>query len=262
LHGFELEAGDTITATGNASVRGAVVNQGTIAGPATGWLTMEDDVTGAGSYTGNVLFSDGFSPGNSPATVSFENVIFDDSSTLTLEIGGDGAGDEHDQIVVTGSAQLNGTLVVDFIDLGQGEFVPSAGDVFQLFSGATTGAFDSVVLPELPSNVMWDTSALASGTVEVAPVPPDADFDADGDVDGSDLLAWQRGLGTTGSGIQGSGDADANGVVDGSDLAAWSTQFGGANAITAATPAPEPSALMLALAVAPLAIRWRIVGKR
>jgi hypothetical protein len=48
-----------------------------------------------------------------------------------------------------------------------------------------------------------------------------ADFDVDGDVDGADFLAWQRGLGTTEGATRANGDADGDGAVDADDLTIW-----------------------------------------
>jgi len=73
----------------------------------------------------------------------------------------------------------------------------------------------------------------------------DADFDGDGDVDGSDFLTWQRGLGLTGQTNNDNGDADASGIVDAADLAAWKGQFGAA--VGAAGAVPEPATAGLAL---------------
>ena len=64
------------------------------------------------------------------------------------------------------------------------------------------------------------------------------DFDSDGDRDGSDFLAWQRGVGQTASLSTGDGNLDGN--VDGSDLQLWESSFGQGNgaAIAAAVQAP------------------------
>ena len=70
-----------------------------------------------------------------------------------------------------------------------------------------------------------------------------ADFDADGDVDGADFLTWQRGLG-----LAAPGDADGNGIVNALDLEAWKNQFAAAAVSSAATMSdlvPEPSAFCL-----------------
>jgi hypothetical protein len=77
-----------------------------------------------------------------------------------------------------------------------------------------------------------------------------ADFDVDGDVDGSDFLAWQRDLGATGT--YPASDGSLNGAVDGDDLAIWKEQFGRIVELPAApvTAIPEPTGLALAAAAA------------
>jgi hypothetical protein len=71
----------------------------------------------------------------------------------------------------------------------------------------------------------------------------DADFDGDGDVDGQDLLIWQRGVGP--SGDLADGDANGDNVVNGLDLDIWENQFGtvGGTAATAAIPEPTTWAM-------------------
>jgi len=69
-----------------------------------------------------------------------------------------------------------------------------------------------------------------------------ADFDADGDVDGGDFLAWQRGLG--GNGGLALGDADGDGVIDAADFALWKQHFAEGAAPAAATPEPASTALV------------------
>ncbi len=56
--------------------------------------------------------------------------------------------------------------------------------------------------------------------------PPNADFDGDGDVDGTDFLIWQRNFGVVGGPLFGLGDADGDGDVTAGDLAIWETQYG------------------------------------
>ena len=58
-----------------------------------------------------------------------------------------------------------------------------------------------------------------------AQVTPSADFDADGVVDGSDFLAWQRGFGSE-LAVRADGNSDDDTDVDASDLAAWSVTYG------------------------------------
>jgi hypothetical protein len=80
------------------------------------------------------------------------------------------------------------------------------------------------------------------------------DFNADGDVDGLDFLAWQRGLGTTGA-LAGDGDADGDHDVDADDLNVWVDHFG-QPPILAAVPEP-PAAVAAMLAAAAMAFSLR-----
>jgi hypothetical protein len=84
----------------------------------------------------------------------------------------------------------------------------------------------------------------------------DANFDMDDDVDGDDLLIWQRGLGGS---TFADGDADHSGLVDAADLEIWRQQFG-LPPVGAATAdaVPEPaSASMIVLAGLALAAARR-----
>ena len=85
------------------------------------------------------------------------------------------------------------------------------------------------------------------------------DFDSDGDTDGSDFLAWQRGFGKSNA-SQSDGDSDGDSDVDGVDLTNWMSNFGtGAPAaLVAASSAqdifasPEPLLAAPVLVVSPL----------
>ena len=71
-----------------------------------------------------------------------------------------------------------------------------------------------------------------------------ADFDEDGDVDGSDFLTWQRSLG-----VNDGGDADFDGDTDENDLLVWQAGYGQPAALASSSAAvPEPSSILLAMA--------------
>ena len=166
-NGMIIEPGCRLIGTG--AVAGAVVNQGLIAaGGAGDELTFNDLVTGAGSFTGSVVFNGGFSPGNSPVSLHLDDVAFGGANVLTMELGGTQAGDEYDHLDILGSADLGGTLSVELLY----GFAPEDGDVFDLFDGVLIGRFDIVALPALDAGLGWDTGDLyTAGQLTVVPEP-------------------------------------------------------------------------------------------
>ena len=159
-----------MTASAAAEIGGEFTNQGTVNGPTArgAFLTFTDDVNGADSYTGNILFSDGFSPGLSAAAVSLENFQFDPTATLSIELGGVNAGAEFDQLNFTGTALLDGTLSVSLIN----GFNPQPGNAFAFIQGgALSGAFDAMNLPPLDPGFSWTYSQ--SGNAAILAVVPE-----------------------------------------------------------------------------------------
>jgi hypothetical protein len=139
---------------------------------------------------------------------------------------------------------------------------------FELFGGATTlaagngaefvatldtstvGNFSATYTlgfsdEDLPGAAALGTMTLTlTGIVEAGTVADNADFDADGDVDGSDFLTWQRGAGTLDATLT-DGDANGDHLVDAVDLAVWSEEFD-ATATSPRLAAPEPAAASMA----------------
>lgn len=70
------------------------------------------------------------------------------------------------------------------------------------------------------------------------------DFDRDFDVDGVDMLVWQRKFGSPADPAGSGADGNANGAVEGGDLTIWSSRFGAGLAAARSTlvSVPEPSA--------------------
>jgi hypothetical protein len=85
----------------------------------------------------------------------------------------------------------------------------------------------------------------------------DADFNNDGEIDGSDFLIWQRNVGTGSGATNGQGDADGNGAVNAADLAVWKTNFGTAVAAVGAVPEPATAAIAGCVALAIVGVRRR-----
>jgi hypothetical protein len=87
-----------------------------------------------------------------------------------------------------------------------------------------------------------------------------ADFTRNKVVDGDDLAVWLANFGQTTGGIQTQGDADVDGDIDGADLLVWQRQLGSASAVAAGSAVPEPASAALAAVV--LAIFARPMRRR
>ncbi len=114
-----------------------------------GAMTLEDGVdTSTVEVVNDGIMEIGELAG-SAAVDGFENRT---DGTLRVGIGGLVAGDEHDQLVVSGlKAVLDGTLEVSLIDLGGGLFAPQPGDSFTILTAPTvTGTFAQVNFVNAP----------------------------------------------------------------------------------------------------------------
>ncbi len=72
-----------------------------------------------------------------------------------------------------------------------------------------------------------------------APLMHGPDFNQDGDVDGSDFLALQQGLGIQTNALPGNGDANNDGAVSMEDLQIWMQGFGGGTVALAAVQSSD-----------------------
>jgi hypothetical protein len=94
-----------------------------------------------------------------------------------------------------------------------------------------------------------------------------ADFNGDDRVDGDDLAMWRLHDGMASGATPADGDADRDGDVDGADLLAWQRTVGRSvkSGLAGATPlaaVPEPTCLALAAAVCVFFIRRRLIRLR
>jgi hypothetical protein len=122
---------------------------------------------------------------------------------------------------------LEGDLTVTLAD----GYTPEAGDMFPLLiaGGGRAGIFSDENLPALSAGLGWETVytpiSLSLAVVSTGPGSP-GDFDNDGDVDGHDFLAWQRG-----------GSPNPQSA---SDLADWQTNYGSGSLVAGSVAVPEP----------------------
>lgn len=181
--------------------------------------------------------------------------------TLEIEIGGTVPGQEYDQLVVNGAAEIDGKLEVFLVDLGSGLYAPQLGDSFELISSVAglTGQFAQVKLPDIAGGLAWsllyDSDSVLLKVLDVMP----CDFNMDGIVDGGDLDIWQDGFGLLDNATPSQGDADFDHDVDGADFLVWQQNVGttaGGSAFQTAIPEPATVVLMILLMLG-LAMRRR-----
>ena len=180
-------------------------------------------------------------------------------AALEIQLSGTTAS-EFDQVQISGTATVDGTLLVRAIDqIGAlGTDVTFTG----LTANSLEGTFDDlpvggdhlgfgVFLDSLDFDTVGDRIEISASQLLFP-----ADFDADGDVDNVDLATWKIGNGTSSDAALADGDADADGDVDGHDFLIWQQFRGSMTPLQVNTNVPEPStALLLLLAMTITRIR-------
>ncbi len=116
---------------------------------------------GSGDITGNLRNDGQVNPGTSPGSLDVAgNYTQTADGILNIEIGGTTAVTQFDQINITGSASLNGTLNVSLVN----SFVPNVADAFQVMTFAShTGDFATKNGLTITSTLNFDPQFNASG---------------------------------------------------------------------------------------------------
>jgi hypothetical protein len=170
----------------------------------------------------------------------------------------------------TGGATLRFTLTGD--ESFSLEILPLAGGVplaatTGMLAGAGAGPIDSIEvlmfengsgnrIPGPASQPSGESEFFFNNLSVESASEGNADYDDDGDVDGTDLLVWQR---TLGSETELAADGDQSGKVDAADLELWKVQFGSAATSDAgAVPEPATAAMAIGAALALLTISRRV----
>lgn len=189
-------------------------------------LTLNGGVLrGTGDLTANVVNNGGaVEPGASPGILTIAanaNLFIPGNYTqavggkLTIEVGGLTPGTQHDQLVVAGTANLNGTL-----ELAQfGGFNPLPGQTITILNAGTViGGFSTVVLTGFLDCITADAQVVAN-TVVVTFGAVGADTDSDGTpdcIDGCPTDANKTEPGVCGCGVS-DADSDSDGTPDCND---------------------------------------------
>ncbi|MDI1314237.1 hypothetical protein, partial [Prosthecobacter sp.] len=136
---------EVLTASSAVSSGGDLhLDQGTsIVVPDSLTIGSGNTLSGSGTVLGSVVVHGTLSPGNSPGIDNFASLQLAHNSVTVIElagIGGAGAVNGHDQINVTGSMVLGGTLLISLLN----GFAPILGQSFEVLNyGAATGVFDN-----------------------------------------------------------------------------------------------------------------------
>ncbi len=222
-------------------VDGPVTNTATGAITALGNVTFNDAVSGAGGFygPGTITFNGDLSPGASPADVSFEgNIALAHANTLFIELGGTTPGSEYDQLMVAGSATLDGLVDVSLIN----GFMPFGGQQFTIL---TAGNITNNGLALAAADASLFNLIIGSTSVILQAIGLPGDYNQNGIVDTADYVVWRKNQGTTNT----LPNDLFGGTIGAAQYDQWRTHFGqtagsGAGATTYAA-VPEPATLVM-----------------
>jgi hypothetical protein len=180
------------------------------------------------------------------------SAAFDPSAELRIVLDGHAWGSTISFAAGT-SVGLDGALDLDFVNgIDLAAQIGRTFDLFDWTGVSPTGSFT------IDSPYNWDLSKLyTTGEVTLLSiVSTPGDFDADGDVDGADFVAWQTNFPKASGATLAQGDSDGDGDVDGADFVVWQTHFPYTTS-PAASPVPEPEGVFMLSACALVMSLWR-----
>jgi len=210
-----------------------------------------------GVFDGDLINQAGVLSPNSPDNVAFIHGDYNQLTAASLHIELEGTA-FPERLVVFGNAFLGGNLEVSLID----GFVPSPTDTINIFQASlnlfssfanvasgdrltTSDGSGSFVVNYGAGSPFNPNTVVLSSFLPVNDLP--GDFDVDGDVDGRDLLIWQRG--------------ESPVPLSADDFALWQGNFGAPFAAGAAN-VPEPQSLGIFYATALFAIARTVFDRR
>lgn len=196
-------------------------------------LILDND-DGAPVYSETGFWSDAAGTGFNGGTYRFTQSGDPDTAQWNFSLPFAGEGEVFVQYVAAGN---RATSAMYEVDTGNGVETVSIDQTANSLTWVSLGTFDFTAgAHSVTLNAQTSTggSVVIADAVRVfvpAPAVDNADFDQNSRVDALDFLAWQRGIGTTGSATLADGDANDDGNVDGADLAIWENQYGTSSAV-------------------------------
>lgn len=240
LPGFVAGSGGYYAYTGNYAINANVFNHGGSSGSGSPYSVNH----------GTRVFVQTAATINDDPQTGGPNSIFIDSVELVQHDGSPIIGGDNDSLLQS-TEVFQGIVPSSFGDVIQQELVfefwlPGYTDDFRVQFGE--------IIHSSFQHLRIDSIILEESFPEES-----ADFDNDGDVDGSDFLAWQTGFGIPdGTATPADGDANLDLNVNSLDFDIWKSQYGSATgAGSIATDAvPEPSSIAIVLLGLFAIARW------
>ena len=158
----DIVAGNLIFQQGMDNGENAVIDlgNGTLDPGDTLNLAIGDSLIGSGTLAANLVNAGTVSPGESPGGITVQGDYTQSADgILDIELSGTTAGTQYDQLTVTGTASMAGTLNVSLID----GFIPQVGNSFTILSYSMhLGEFPTLNLPE---GYQWGYEYTTSGVI-------------------------------------------------------------------------------------------------
>jgi cyclophilin family peptidyl-prolyl cis-trans isomerase len=185
-------------------------------------------------------------PGLSNAAITLPSYQQGAGGKLAIDIRGTAVDTHYDRLAVSGSAQLSGTLDVDFLN----QYFPKGGDAFAVLTASSiSGNFTSYDLPALYPSAHWIIDKTSTAiTLRVV----GGDYDENGKVELADYNLWKSTFGTAGASFAGA-DGNGDGIVNAADYTIWRnflgtvTPPGSGSGGVVADGVPEPSSIFLVM---------------
>ncbi|MDW3650119.1 MAG: HYR domain-containing protein [Bacteroidia bacterium] len=131
----------------NLTLSGPSLNNGQVNN--SGGFIIAGQMNGTGSFSGNIVSNAAgtLAPGLSPGCMSFANDYSMNNGSLEIEVSGTTPCSGHDQISVTGTANLSGTLIANI-----GSYLPPSNSVITFIDAGTVNGTFSSISPALPAD--------------------------------------------------------------------------------------------------------------